>query len=159
MRVLRWIFVLYLAAVLSLTLWPALEDTSVPGWAAATVTFLAGVGIRTSVEVLEMAANVVMFGPFGLLGTVLVAWPAGAVGAQGVAARRRWPARGVALAVAGVGFVFSAAIEAAQLVIPGRVSTLLDVLLNGAGALLGAALAVVVLTTARRAAARRAADG
>ncbi len=134
MRWLRLLFVLYLAAVLSLTLWPSLDTTAVPGWASATVDFLDGLGIHVDVAFLEASSNVVMFVPFGLLGVPLAA-----------AVRRRRPLWTTALAVAVAGVTLSAAIETAQLAIPGRVSTLQDVLLNGAGALVGAAVAAGVL--------------
>lgn len=127
MRWLRWVFVLYLAAVLALTLWPSLEQTAVPGWATSTVAALARVGIHTSVAALEAISNLVMFLPFGALGVVLLAHAHGA-----------WPVRAVVGAVMLAGFAFSGAIETAQLVIPGRVSTVQDVLLNGFGGVLGA---------------------
>ena len=138
MRWLRWLFVVYLAAVLSLTMWPQLDHTSVPGWASATVQFLARLGIRTDVAFLEAASNLVMFLPFGVLGVLLLA-----------DVRRRWSLRRVALAVTAAGFALSALIETVQLAIPGRVSTLQDVLLNGAGALVGAACCVVFLRSRR----------
>lgn len=134
MRWLRTLFVVYLAAVLSLTLWPSLDSTAVPGWARSTVDFLAGFGIQVDVAFLEVSSNVVMFVPFGLLGVPLLA-----------EVRRRWPLWATALAVTGAGFVLSAAIETAQLAIPGRVSVVQDVVLNGAGALLGAALTFLVV--------------
>jgi glycopeptide antibiotics resistance protein len=137
-RWLRFLFVLYLAAVLVLTLWPSLDQTDVPAWAATVVQYFADHGIRTTVEFLEAASNVVMFLPFGVLGAVLLAH-----------ARRPWAPLVVGLVVAGAGFALSALIETVQLAIPGRVSTVQDVVLNGAGALLGA-LAVVVVLAARR---------
>ncbi|WP_425955431.1 VanZ family protein [Xylanimonas sp. McL0601] len=134
MRWLRWLFLLYLAAVLALTLWPQLDTTAVPGWATAVVHFLAGLGIHIDVTFLEAASNLVMFLPFGVLGVLLLA-----------DARPRWSMPAVALTVTAAGFALSALIETAQLAIPGRVSTVQDVLLNGAGALLGAACGVAVL--------------
>jgi glycopeptide antibiotics resistance protein len=131
-RWLRGTFLLYLAAVLALTMWPSLGETDVPGWAQSTVEFLARFGLRATVDGLEMVSNAVMFLPFGVLGAVLVAH-----------ARPGWRAVLVVSAVAAAGFAFSATIETVQLAIPGRVSTLQDVLLNGAGALVGAACAVV----------------
>jgi len=128
----RAVFVVYLGAVLSLTLWPSLGDTAVPGWATATVEALAGLGIHVDVEFLELASNVVMFVPFGLLGVLLLP-----------PVRRRWGRWTTALAVTGAGVALSAAIEAAQLAIAGRVSTVQDVLLNGGGALVGAGIALL----------------
>ncbi len=133
MRWLRGTFLLYLAAVLALTMWPSLGETGVPGWAQNTATFLSRLGIRATVDGLEMASNWVMFLPFGVLGVLLVA-----------PARPRWRAGLLVLAVAVAGFVFSGAIETVQLAIPGRVSTLQDVVLNGTGALAGALAAAGV---------------
>ncbi|GAB2468590.1 VanZ family protein [Xylanimonas ulmi] len=139
MRWLRGLFVVYLAAVLTLTMWPQLEDTSVPGWADATIEALARVGIHVDVTFLEAASNLVMFLPFGVLGLVLVAH-----------ARRSWGAGTLVLAVAGAGFALSTLIETTQLAIPGRVSTLQDVALNTGGALVGAAAAEAVRSALRR---------
>jgi glycopeptide antibiotics resistance protein len=139
MRWLRWVFVLYLAAVLGLTLWPSLDQTDVPGWATATVDALARLGVHTSVEALEAVSNLVMFLPFGVLGLVLLA-----------DARRRWSVATVLAVVVVAGFVLSAAIELAQLGIPGRVSTVQDVMLNGVGGLLGACAGTVFVARRHR---------
>jgi glycopeptide antibiotics resistance protein len=141
MRLLTWTFAAYLAAVLVVTLWPSPQSTDAPGWATATLGFLQGVGLPITLPVLEASANVVMFGPFGVLGVPLL---------RGAAARRRGSAPDVWLAVALVtlaGAVLSAAIELTQNLLPGRVPTVQDVVLNTLGALLGGlvvALAVVV---------------
>ncbi|ACZ29156.1 VanZ family protein [Xylanimonas cellulosilytica DSM 15894] len=150
MRWLRWLFLVYLGAVLSLTLWPSLDQTNVPGWAEATVEFLGGLGIRTSVAALEAGSNLVMFLPFGVFGVLLLA-----------PARRRWSLLTVALVVTAAAFAFSGTIETVQLAIPGRVSTLQDVALNGAGGFLGAVVAadVVARIERRRRAARPSSSG
>ncbi|WP_162616487.1 VanZ family protein [Xylanimonas allomyrinae] len=128
----------YLVAVLGLTLWPQLEQTSVPGWAAAVVAALGRAGVKIDVGFLEAASNVVMFLPFGVLGAWLLAH-----------ARRRWSLGAVWAAVTAAGTAFSVAIETAQLFIPGRVSTVQDVVLNGAGGLVGAAAVALVLRARR----------
>ena len=141
MRLLTWTFAAYLAAVLVVTLWPSPQSTDAPGWATATLGFLQGVGLPITLPVLEASANIVMFGPFGVLGVPLL---------RGAVARRRGSVPGVWLAVALVtltGAVLSAAIELTQNLLPGRVPTVQDVVLNTLGALLGGlvvALAVVL---------------
>lgn len=139
MRLLTWTFAAYLAAVLVVTLWPSPQSTDAPGWATATLDFLQGLGIPITLPVLEALANVVMFGPFGVLGVPLL---------RGATARRRgaplgvWRAAGV---VTVAGCALSVAIELTQNLLPGRVPTVQDVVMNTAGALLGAALVAVVL--------------
>lgn len=146
MRLLTWTFAAYLAAVLVVTLWPSPQSTDAPGWATATLGFLQGVGLPITLPVLEASANIVMFGPFGVLGVPLL---------RGAVARRRGSVPGVWLAVALVtlaGAVLSAAIELTQNLLPGRVPTVQDVVLNTLGALLGGlvvALAIVVRDGAR----------
>jgi glycopeptide antibiotics resistance protein len=74
---------------------------------------------------IEFWANVAMFAPIGMLLLLLLG-------------RRRWWA-----AVLG-GALLSAAIETAQLVIPGRVSDVRDLLANSLGALLGVLAGLVI---------------
>lgn len=139
MRLLTWTFAAYLAAVLVVTLWPSPQTTDAPGWATATLGFLQGLGIPITLPVLEALANVVMFGPFGVLGVPLL---------RGATARRRGAPLGVRRTVGVVtlaGCALSVAIELTQNVLPGRVPTVQDVVMNTAGALLGAALAAVVV--------------
>lgn len=134
MRWLRSIFVLYLAAVLVVTMWPSPPQPTVSGWAQHVVELLARIGVPSSVALLEALANVVMFVPFGLLGVPLL-----------VAARHWWANRAVLLVVTAAGFAFSGAIETTQLLVPDRYSTVQDVLMNGIGAFVGAAVAAVVV--------------
>lgn len=139
MRLLTWTFVAYLAAVLVVTLWPSPQSTDAPGWATATLGFLQGLGVPITLPVLEALANVVMFGPFGLLGVPLL---------RGATARRRGAPLGVWRAVGVVtlaGGALSVAIELTQNLLPGRVPTVQDVVMNTAGALLGSLLVAVVL--------------
>ncbi len=134
MRWVRGVFVVYVVAVLVVTMWPSPPQPEVHGWAQDVVDLLARIGVRASVALLEALANVVMFVPFGLLGVPIVA-----------AERRRWAYRTVLVAVTAAGFAFSAAIETTQLLVPDRFSTVQDVVMNGLGALVGAAVAVVVV--------------
>jgi glycopeptide antibiotics resistance protein len=142
MRLLTWTFAAYLAAVLVVTLWPSPQSTDAPGWATATLDVLHGLGIPMTLPVLEASANVVMFGPFGVLGVPLL---------RGASARRRGTAPGVWRSVGLVtlaGAALSTAIELTQHLLPGRVPTVQDVVLNTAGALLGATAVAVVLVGA-----------
>ncbi len=137
-RLLPWTFAAYLAAVGVVTLWPSPQSTAAPGWATATLEVLDGLGIPLTLPVLEASANVVMFLPFGVLGLPLL---------RDAVARRGRRAPGVGRAVALVTLAaaaLSTAIELTQILLPGRVPTVQDVVLNTAGALLGA-LAVAVL--------------
>ncbi len=149
MRLLTWTFAAYLAAVLVVTLWPSPQSTDAPGWATATLDALHGLGIPMTLPVLEASANVVMFGPFGVLGVPLL---------RGATARRRGVPIGVWRAVGLVtlaGAALSTAIELTQNLLPGRVPTVQDVVLNTGGALLGAlAVAAVVGAVASRRRAR-----
>ena len=147
MRTLRWTFVVYLAAVLVVTCWPSPESTAAPGWALAVVDAFRSVGLPMTVVFLEAASNVVMFLPFGVLGLLLLT----GTGARGDLAAD--PARGLWRRTGHVvlaGFALSLAIELSQLLIPGRYSTVQDVVLNTTGAALGAA-AVAGLLALRRA--------
>jgi VanZ family protein len=82
----------------------------------------------------DILANIVLFIPLGFLFQL---------------ARRRagWPSLLQAL---GFGVLVSAAVEACQLFLPGRDSSLIDVATNGLGALLGAATAAYQRTRAPR---------
>lgn len=125
MRLVRLVLAVYLAAVLTLTLWPALPTTDVPQWADATLDYVHDLGIPLSFGVLEGLSNVVMFVPFGVLVPVVLR------------AAAPWTWRRAAATTVVAAAVLSAAIETAQLVIPGRVSTVQDVALNTLGAVLG----------------------
>ncbi|KAJ8141785.1 hypothetical protein OY671_005044 [Metschnikowia pulcherrima] len=151
MRSSTWTFAVYLAAVSVVTLWPSPQSTDAPGWATSTLGFLQGLGIPITSPVLEALANVVMFGPFGVLGVPL---------SRGAAARRGRAVPGVWRAVGLVtlaGCALSVAIELTQNLSPGRVPTVQDVVSNTAGALSGAVLVAAVLAVgaARRTAAPR----
>jgi glycopeptide antibiotics resistance protein len=143
MRLLTWTFAAYLAAVLVVTLWPSPQSTDAPGWATATLDVLHGLGIPMTLPVLEASANVVMFVPFGMLGAPLL---------RGASARRRGTAPNVWRTVGLVtlaGAALSTAIELTQNLLPGRVPTVQDVVLNTAGAFLGSVLVAVVVVSRR----------
>jgi glycopeptide antibiotics resistance protein len=129
-RLLRALFVAYLIPVLALTLWPRITSTLIPEWATFILDRLGTVGVAMSFDLLEALANVALFVPFGLLGVPLLTG--------------RPRARAAVLTIA-AGTALSVAIELAQLVIPGRFSSVQDVVMNGLGTILGATIAVVVL--------------
>ncbi|MFF3064567.1 VanZ family protein [Oerskovia sp. NPDC057915] len=138
MRLLRWTFAAYLAAVLVVTCWPSPQSTAAPGWALAVLDAFRSAGLPMSYGFLEAASNVVMFVPFGVLGLLVLsgARPAVPLG------------RAVSLVVL-AGFVLSLAIEVSQLVIPGRYSTVQDVVMNTTGAVVGAVVVAGILGTRR----------
>ena len=102
---------------------------------ARVTAWLTAHGVPLSYEVVEAGANVVMFIPLGVLGTLL-ARPADADAAG--------PSAGPSLArallrAAAWGAALSTAIEVTQLVwLPSRVPTVQDVVMNTTGAVLGA---------------------
>jgi glycopeptide antibiotics resistance protein len=86
-------------------------------------------------DALEVAANVVMFVPFGVLALAAYRW------------MRVWSATLAGLVTSGI-------IEGVQLFLPTRYSTISDLIANTAGALLGALLVVGVRGARTRAEAR-----
>ncbi|WP_245232812.1 VanZ family protein [Paenarthrobacter nicotinovorans] len=120
----RWIqafFGVYLVALALVVFLPAREASTVTGFVGVIAGWLSllGLPLETAAVGVEFAANIVLFVPFGafvrLLGPGL--W--------------NWWTTGL-LAVAS-----SALIETVQLVIPGRVTAISDVVANTAGALVG----------------------
>lgn len=83
---------------------------------------------------IEFAANVIMFIPLGLLLTLLVRHHLG----------------GAAIAIA-----LSVGVELVQVLLPARMPSVRDVVANGLGAAIGAAIAWLVVLRRSRAAARR----
>lgn len=140
MRVVRLLWLPYLAAVGWLTLRPSLGLTQVPQWSAAMIHAAARIGLRLTHSSLEAWANLVMFVPFGVFGWLTLPAMFGRLRLP----RGRWSR--VSL-VTMAGLLLTLAIETAQKFIPGRYSTLQDVLLNTAGALVGATVAALVLPT------------
>ena len=78
----------------------------------------------------DVPLNILLFAPLGFA-------LAGLLGGRGRAARRPWVVAGGTVVL---GVLFSAALEGAQFFLPERVPSLADVIANGLGALLGAAL-------------------
>ncbi|MBD5784997.1 VanZ family protein [Cellulosimicrobium terreum] len=142
MRMLTWTFAVYLGAVLVVTLWPSPQSTTAPGWATATLDVLRGLGVPMTLPVLEASANVVMFLPFGLLGVPLVHGRSRARRDVPGAAASPWRAL-VIVTLAGA--ALSTAIELTQHLLPGRVPTVQDVVLNTVGALLGGLLVTLLV--------------
>jgi glycopeptide antibiotics resistance protein len=109
----------YLLGVARMTLWPDFASPDQLDALRSLVAWLNAHGVPVTYDGVEVAANVVMFVPFGVLGGLLVG-------------RRH---RG---AVIGVGCAVSAAIETSQLLfLPTRVATVQDVVLNTTGAAVG----------------------
>lgn len=126
----RAALVVYLLLVAWITLTPDLADHDALGKVRVVTQWLTDRGVPVTYAGVEAGANVVMFGPFGVLVGLLVR-PA-----------RAWWAR----VVAG-GAALSAGIETAQLLfLPTRVPTVQDVVMNT----LGAALGVLVLVVGHR---------
>jgi VanZ family protein len=125
----------WLVAVAVVTLHPAPASAEVVDLVARVTAWLTAHGVPLSYEVVEAGANVVMFIPLGVLGTLL-ARPADADAAG--------PSAGPSLArallrAAAWGAALSTAIEVTQLVwLPSRVPTVQDVVMNTTGAVLGA---------------------
>ena len=143
-RLLTWTSAAYLAAVGVVTLWPSPQSTAAPGWATATLDALQALGVPMTLAVLEASANVVMFLPFGVLGLPLLRGRVALRGGRPPGVLRA--VRLVTLAAAAL----STAIELTQNLLPGRVPTVQDVVLNTAGALLGALAAGAVVAVAAR---------
>jgi glycopeptide antibiotics resistance protein len=120
------VFGCYLVAVGVLTLDPSQQA---PGRSLSLVSALlqaVGLPVLADSRVLEVASNVALFVPFGLLG--LLSWPSLRV--------LGWTALGALL---------SAAIELSQLLfLPHRFATVSDLVANTTGAMLGALVATAV---------------
>lgn len=119
----------YLVLLAYATLTPADTAENVTGVVAviaASVAAAIGSDPDATYAVLEVAANVALFMPFGML----------------VAAPRASAPVIALVATASIGTATSLAIEFAQRFIDGRYSTMVDVAANGIGAVLGAILLV-----------------
>ncbi|WP_162850925.1 VanZ family protein [Amnibacterium kyonggiense] len=120
--------VVYIVFVLLVTLWPTTVDNGLDPYIDRLLQKLWSKGVPTFVDYgfVESAANVVFFVPVGFLLGIL------------------FPYRFWFLAIV-CGALLSAAVETAQgLFLPGRVSSLADVLANSIGAVVGCILAVAV---------------
>ncbi|MFJ6535642.1 VanZ family protein [Paenarthrobacter sp. NPDC091711] len=121
---LKTLFIAYLVALAFVVFLPAREASTVTGFVGVIAGWLSFFGLPQDAAAIgvEFVANIVMFVPFGafvrLLKPTLDFWP-------------------VALLAA----VSSGAIEVLQLLIPGRVTALSDVVANTLGALAGLVVA------------------
>lgn len=124
-RVLMAAFGVYLVALALVVFLPSKEASTVTGFVGIIAGWLAALGLpfKEAAVGVEFVSNIVMFVPFGLLATFL--WP------------NRWNWWRMLL----LGAVTSTFIELMQLLIPGRVTALSDVIANTAGGLIGAAVA------------------
>ncbi|MEZ2372314.1 VanZ family protein [Arthrobacter sp. RCC_34] len=134
----RTVFAVYIVALLLVVLLPADDARHVTGFVSVIADFLSTVGIpRQPAEVtVEFLSNIVLFGPWGFLLRLLT--------------RPALPSWAVALS----GAVLSTGIELLQLIIPGRVTALSDVIANTLGTLAGVLLLKVVLAITSRLSAR-----
>lgn len=135
-RALRVTLTLYLLGVLRITQWPSLADASALDRLDRVLAWWHAHGLPAAIDVgvLEPTANVLMFVPFGLLVPPAVGWHGG----------RSWFA-------VPLGAAFSAALELSQLAFfPQRVSSVIDVGTNTAGAAVGVGVLLVLSTTLSR---------
>jgi glycopeptide antibiotics resistance protein len=125
----RDLLLAYAAFVLVVTWWPSPASSSAPQWEQHILGWVRGVGVPMTMPVLEVVANIGMFVPLGVL-LMLAVSP------------RRWPAPRMLTVAAAAGAGFSTIIELVQLGIPGRFSTVQDVVMNTLGAVVGAGVAL-----------------
>ena len=134
-------------AYLGALAWLVLTPAAVAGQATGVVTLFAralhslGIPFAVGYPVLEFTANIVLFLPFGAAAVFTVPL--------------RAPAAASTLIVIGTGCLASTAIELTQLAVPGRVTTISDVIANTLGTAIGLALAWWVRGLIRRRRARR----
>ncbi len=126
-RVVAPLLVVYLAAVAAVTLTPGRAHDPSLGAVRTVLRWLAERGLPLPFALVEAVANVVMFVPFGVLVGLLLGM------------HRWWAVVLLALAT-------SLTIETVQTVLPDRVPTAQDVVMNT----LGAAVGVLVLDLALR---------
>jgi VanZ family protein len=120
---------LYLVTLGFIALWPTPVDRAAAGTISKVLATLHAHGVPGWFDyaLVEFGANIVLFLPVGLLGVVLLG------------AARWW-------AVVLIGCAVSGYIELSQLVfLPSRYATLLDVLANTAGTVIGAMLGTLLL--------------
>lgn len=156
----RWpraLLVAYTAFVLVVTWWPSPQHSDAPQWETAILDAIRSVGIPMTMPVLEAVANIGMFVPLGmLLVPFWSAWlvrrggtgqPAHADASVPALASTARPARATATAVLGrtvlTGLALTILIETVQLAIPGRYSTVQDVVMNTIGAAVGGGVALL----------------
>lgn len=120
--------VMYLVVVLAVTLWPTTVDQGLSPYIDRLLAKLWTKGVPSFVDYgfIEFSANIVFFVPVGFLLGVLCPY------------RFWW------LAIVG-GLALSASVETAQgLLLPGRVSSVADVVANTTGAVVGCLAAVAL---------------
>lgn len=130
---LRVVFLLYIGVLAAVVFWPSPVDAGSADTLQSLLDTLHRHGLPRTVDyaVVESAANVALFVPFGLLGAACLS------------ERAAWLA-------AAAGAALSCAVEAGQyLLLPDRYATLNDVLANTLGAALGT-LAVYAFRGRRR---------
>ncbi|SEC50420.1 VanZ family protein [Arthrobacter woluwensis] len=134
----RAVFAVYIVALLLVVLLPADDARHMTGFVSVIADFLSTFGIpRQPAEVaVEFLSNIVLFGPWGFFLRLL--------------SRPALPSWAVVLS----GAVLSTVIELLQLIIPGRVTALSDVIANTLGTLAGVLLLKVVLAITSRLSAR-----
>ncbi|MGJ3189265.1 VanZ family protein [Paenarthrobacter sp. FR1] len=130
----RWpgaAFAAYLVALAFVVFLPSKEASTVTGFVGIIAGWLAALGLpyKEAAVTVEFVSNVIMFVPFG--GLVRWLWP------------DSWNWWRILL----LGAASSTFIELTQLLIPGRVTAVSDVIANSAGAMVGA---VVVVWLRRR---------
>jgi len=134
----RVLLVPYAIALGLIVLLPAATAGRVTGLVFRLARFVsehAGVSLSTTYTLFEFAANIALFVPFGAL--VALAWP-------------RTNAWWIIL----MGFSASAAIELVQTMVPGRVTTLSDVIANTLGTIVGCCAVRVLRPRSRPTSAR-----
>ncbi len=128
----RIVFAVYLVVVGFVVWSPQPTDgVGIAQVVARWVASLFGLPPGPTFGVLEVAANVAMFVPFGVLALTAYRW------------MRVWSATLAGLATSGI-------IEGVQLFLPTRFATVSDLIANTAGALLGALLVAAVRRTRLR---------
>lgn len=136
---------IFVSGILTVLLWPTPVDRPLYGKILRTVNRLQELGLSGfSYDLLEASANVALFVPLGFLAARLLSL------------RRWWLALLLCTVLSGAGEL------AQEVFLPERISNARDVLLNGAGALVGVVLAALFHLGARmvaRSAARRAGRG
>ncbi|MFJ3958964.1 VanZ family protein [Arthrobacter sp. NPDC090010] len=120
----QWAFAAYLAALALVVLLPAQEAQHVTGFVGVIADFLSTWGFprRGAEMAVEFSSNIVLFVPFGAFLRLLS------------------PPRIPGWLLMAGGTVTSTAIELIQLVVPGRVTALSDVIANTAGTIVGVLL-------------------
>jgi len=150
-RTLKVLAAVYLAGVLTLTLWPGLAHTEVPRWAHGVLQFANHLGIPLTFDVLEAVANVLMFVPLGAFGIWIIGdWREIIHKPEVVDVIGHRSYLSVASEVVLAAAVLSAAIEVAQLRIPGRVTSFDDWWRNTLGAAVGTGIGLATLVAHRR---------